>query len=117
MKTILIIILLIFADSCNAQTLYKLVNGVPVALTTQEANALRAQWAVNDSLRKVDSIYTAKETVMKASIIQTAQSIVGIRYDQLTAAQVRILVGLLAIKENAIDTNFRIKPLNSWVRP
>jgi len=112
----ILFIFIIFGLTCNAQTLTKVVNGVTVPLTQQEITAIQAEWTANELIRINDSIADARSRVVKGAIVQTAQTAVGLRYDNLTAAQVRALFGIVLYKEGAIDTALRIKPLNQWVK-
>lgn len=53
---------------------------------------------------------------LRQQVRTTAQGAVGIRYDLLTAAQVRALVAILLWKEGALDNAGLVRPLSEWVR-
>lgn len=52
----------------------------------------------------------------RALVLQTAQTAVGIRYDQLTAAQVRALAAILFWQAGALKADGTVRPLAQWVR-
>ena len=109
-------ILLLFSASCKAQTLTHSVNGVQVPFTATEITLIKAEWAVADSIRKIDSVNTVKQKALQSNIVSTAQTAVGVRVDALTAAQVRALQAILLFKVGAVDTSLKIKALNTWVK-
>lgn len=58
----------------------------------------------------------ADAAALRARVRTTAQSAVGVAFDQLTAAQLRALFGLLLFREGALDKNGVVRPLAEWVR-
>lgn len=114
----LLFLFLLFSSVCNAQSgkLYKLVNGVQVEYTAQEYLQHSIDSANYVAKVKADSTELAKTNAVRSTIISTAQSAVGVRVDQLTAAQVRSLVAILFHREGAIDSALKVKPLLQWVK-
>jgi hypothetical protein len=55
-------------------------------------------------------------TAARALVVATAQAAVGVRFDQLTAAQVRALAAILFWQAGALDGNGVVQPLAGWVR-
>lgn len=53
---------------------------------------------------------------LRQQVRTTAQGAVGVRYDLLTAAQVRALVAILLWREGALDNAGLVRPLNEWAR-
>ena len=78
--------------------------------TTQQQSAILALVAAHNP-----ALLSPGETLREA-IKTTAQSAVGVTYDQLTAAQVRALAAILLYKAGALDTNGTVRPLSEWVR-
>jgi len=52
----------------------------------------------------------------RALVVQVAQSAVGIRFDQLTAGQVRALAAILFWKAGALTKDGLVRPLADWVQ-
>lgn len=52
----------------------------------------------------------------RQKLLSDAQSAVGTAVDQLTAVQLRALVGVLLWMEGGVDTSGRVKPIGEWVR-
>lgn len=55
-------------------------------------------------------------TTLRQHVLTLAQSAVGIRIDQLTAAQVRALFAILLRKEGALKADGTVRPLAEWVK-
>jgi hypothetical protein len=53
---------------------------------------------------------------LRQQIRTTAAGAVGIRYDLLTAAQVRALVAILLWKQGALSNAGLVQPLDEWAR-
>lgn len=53
---------------------------------------------------------------LRAALLTRAQSAVGKRLDDLTAAERNALVALLLFKEGAISSDLHVQPLAEWVR-
>lgn len=53
---------------------------------------------------------------LRTKVRTVAQSAVGTAFDQLTAAQLRALVGVLLWESGALDKNGVVRPLADWVR-
>lgn len=97
------------------------------------ANAVRAGFAAADALEEVnlsDKDYADAETAayastreaertartaLRAQVVSVAGSAVGVRIDQLTAAQVRGLVALLLFESGALNSDGTVRPLAQWV--
>lgn len=53
---------------------------------------------------------------LRQHVISTAQGGVGVPFDQLSALQLRAVVGLLLHRIGALDTTGAIRPLDEWVK-
>lgn len=53
---------------------------------------------------------------LRQYVISTAQGVVGVPFDQLSALQLRAVVGLLLHRIGALDTTGSIRPLDEWVK-
>ncbi|MGN6812191.1 MAG: hypothetical protein ACTHMP_15085 [Thermomicrobiales bacterium] len=52
----------------------------------------------------------------RSLVVQTAQTAVGVRYDQLTAAQVRALFAIVLWQAGGLNADGTVRPLAAWVR-
>ena len=110
-----ILFLLLISASAQAQ-FTRVVNGVTVSISKEDSIAIVNDIKAYEFKRFSDSVDEAKVKVLKNQIISTAQTAVGVRVDQLTAAQVRSLFAIVLFKEGAIDSALRVKPLLQWVK-
>jgi predicted NAD/FAD-binding protein len=68
------------------------------------------------------AVAAAKEAAQQATrdaralVVNLAQSAVGVRFDLLTAAQVRALAAILFWKEGALTGAGLVRPLAEWVQ-
>lgn len=53
-------------------------------------------------------------TALRNQIVSIAQGAVGVRVDQLTAAQVRALQAILLWQAGALNNDLTIRPLGQW---
>lgn len=53
---------------------------------------------------------------LRQQVRTTAASAVGVRYDLLTAAQVRALVAILLWKQGALNSLGLVQPLDEWAK-
>jgi hypothetical protein len=82
--------------------------------TTKPTKAqLDAEWAAYQQ-EQADAQTAA--TNLRNQIITIAQSAVGVRVDQLTAAQVRALNAIELWQKGALNNDLTVKPLAQWVR-
>lgn len=61
----------------------------------------------------------AEETAqasLRATLISAAQSAVGVRFNELTAVQVRALFAILLYREGGLTRDGVVRPLAEWVR-
>lgn len=58
----------------------------------------------------------ADAAALRQRVRTVAQSAVGVAFDQLTAVQMRALVGILLWEAGALDTDGKVKQLGEWVR-
>lgn len=106
-----IIILLLFASSCSAQTgLYHVVNGKQVAFTQAEIT----QWNIDQTNARAQFKNDSIAEVRKKNALTTLQSLYdanvkGTDVRQLTAAQQRIVLGIVLMKLELVDTSFKMK--------
>jgi hypothetical protein len=86
-----------------------------------------AQWGLPDpqptetelaaAIVAYDAAQAQRDTeaaALRQQIITLAQSAVGVRIDNLTAAQVRALVAILLWKGGALDKDGNVRPLGQW---
>lgn len=74
---------------------------------------------IADATTAYDAAETTRQqeaATLKQQVLTLAQSAVGVRIDQLTAAQVRALQAILLWKEGALDKDGVVRPLAEWVR-
>lgn len=67
------------------------------------------------ALDAAEAARVADRTAARALVVQTAQSAVGVRFDQLTAAQVRALAAILFWGAGALTATGHVRPLAQWV--
>lgn len=85
-------------------------------LTAEELADLAARQAQADAEAQAAATATATRNAAKALVLPVAQSAVGIRFDQLTASQLRALAAILFWQAGALDGNGIVQPLAGWVR-
>jgi hypothetical protein len=83
---------------------------LPADPTPEESAAARQQIKQDEAQAEADA------DALRQRILNTAQSAVGVAYDQLTAAQLRALFGILLAKAGALDKNGVVRALNEWVK-
>lgn len=83
---------------------------LPADPTPEESAAARQQIKQDEAQADADA------DALRQRILATAQGAVGVAYDQLTAAQLRALFGILLAKAGALDKNGVVRPLNEWVK-
>jgi len=112
------------ADDGSQHVLY-LANGVlPVrsVLASDWPPPLPADPTPEQSQAAIQARTTAAQqaeqdaAALRQRVLTVAQSAVGIAFDQLTAAQLRALFGVLLHKEGALDKDGKVRPLGEWVR-
>lgn len=96
---------LVINTTTGAQTL--------VDLTPEEIAARDAERATAEA---EDTQKTNDDNALRNVIIPLAQSAVGIRLDQLTAAQVRALFAITLWRQGALNPDGTVRPLNQWVK-
>ena len=72
--------------------------------------------AAHQQLLDAQAQSDADAVALRNKILTTAQTAVGIAYDQLSATQLRALFGILLFKADALDKNGVVRPLSEWVR-
>jgi hypothetical protein len=95
--------------------LIKNVDGIDVPMTAQEeADFLADQTNATNAL----NLENATEVNFKTAVKNLLSTLPGKRYDQITAAEVRILVGLMVHEfHKGIDRNTGVyKPGNEWIK-
>jgi hypothetical protein len=85
-------------------------------LTAEELADRATHQAQADAYAQAAANAAATRTAAKALVLPVAQSAVGARFDQLTAAQVRALAAILFWQAGALDGNGVVQPLAGWVR-
>lgn len=78
--------------------------------TLSELEAASTAYDAAETQRQTDA------TALRQRVLDLAQTAVGVRIDQLTAAQVRALFAILLHKEGALTALGTIRPLGEWVR-
>lgn len=84
----------------------------PLPTDPTEAEVAAAILAREQAVQQAQQAATA----LRQRIIQTAQSAVGVQFDQLTNIQLRALVAILLWKNGAIDNTGVVRPLAEWVK-
>jgi hypothetical protein len=77
----------------------------PAAIDAAAAAEVQALQAVLDT-----------RNAARALVLPIAQAAVGVRFDQLTANQLRALTAILFWQAGALDANGVVQPLAGWVR-
>jgi XkdW protein len=90
--------------------------GVPEPSAAEIDQAILDYDAAEAAKKQTEAEEETAITTTRNRIRTTAQSAVGVAFDQLTAAQLRSLVAILLWGEKALDRNGVIRPLAEWVR-
>lgn len=65
----------------------------------------------------IDPAYLAEQTAAKSAILTTAQSAVGVKLTDLTAAQIKALMACMLYAAGGVDLKtMTVKPLSEWVK-
>ncbi len=79
-------------------------------------SCLLADWPAEQLVLAAHEQERQDATALKTRVLTIAQSAVGVAADQLTAVQLRALFLITLWKEDALDKNGAVRPLNEWVR-
>lgn len=120
MKHLLIIFLLLSATA-SCQTLNKIVNGVTVPLTKQEADALKAEWQAAKEAYSADSALQVQLEAEDLIIFQFIRNylqlnVVGKKLEDLTVQNKDYILAALLYRAGGVDKDRRVNPLNEWLK-
>lgn len=79
-------------------------------------SALEADYAAEQARMAGEEADREAQRQLKQAVLTVAQSAVGVRFDQLTAAQLRALFAIMLFREGALDNAGLVRPLGQWVR-
>ncbi len=86
------------------------------ALTPEEL-AQRTLDQQREAVRQAtEDAETVAQSQVRQAVLTLAQSAVGVRFDQLTAAQVRVLFAIVLRQAGALNADGTVRPLAGWAR-
>ena len=86
----------------------------PVPTDAELDQAILDYDAAREQERQEAEAEQAAVRTLRGEIRSTAQSAVGVRFDQLTAAQLRALLAVLLYREGALDRSGVVRPPAEW---
>lgn len=86
----------------------------PLTAGEQAERAAREARAAAE-VQALQAVLDTRNTA-RALVLPIAQAAVGVRFDQLTANQLRALTAILFWQAGALDANGVVQPLAGWVR-